>query len=156
MAKYKRRIKLIKPGFQNRLTLVFLGMSVLGMVMQFILFHATLGEFALKLPTDSALLMEVMNQDALRVLGISLGVILPLSYLVGVLTTFRIAGPLHRIEMHLNAIAEDGYTGPCTIRKGDKLQELADCVNEATMSLAQRPAVTVQNQDCKNSKANAA
>jgi hypothetical protein len=151
MAKYKRRIKLIKPEFQNRLTLVFLGMSALGMIIQFILFHATLGEFALMLPTDGALLIEVMNQDALRVLAISLFVILPLSYVVGVLTTFRIAGPLHRIETHLTAIVNDGYTGPCRTRNGDKLQELVDCVNEATLSLSQSSAVPIEA-----SKSNAA
>ncbi len=141
MAKYKRRIKLIKPRFQNQLTMVFLGLSALGLVIQFMLFQSTMGELAAGLPSDGAYLMNEMNSTALRVLAISLLVILPVTYVIGVLTTFRIAGPLHRIEMHLDAIKQDGYTGPCRIRSGDKLQEFAEKLNEATLSLAQREAL---------------
>lgn len=147
MAKHKRRIKLIKPRFQNQLTLVFLGLSALGLVMQFMLFQATMSELAASLPTDGGYLVNEMNGTALRVLGISLFVILPLTYVIGVLTTFRIAGPLHRIEMHMESMKKDGYTGPCRIRKGDKLQEFVDKFNEATLSLAERDPIQSQGTD---------
>ncbi len=147
MSKHKRRIKLIKPRFQNQLTLVFMGMSALGILMQFILFHSTLGKLAAGLPSDGSRLLENMNGALLGVLAITLFAILPLTYLVGVLMTFRVAGPMYRIEQYLKAITKHGYTGPCTIRKGDKLQELVDELNKATEALTEQSTSTTPSQD---------
>lgn len=147
MAKYKRRIKLIKPRFQNRLTLTFMGLSALGILMQFILFHSTMGRLAAGLPSDGSVLMENMNGALLGVLGITLFAILPLTYVVGVLTTFRVAGPMYRVEEYLRDIVKNGYSGPCTIRKGDKLQELVDELNEATLHLVSKSAATPEHPE---------
>lgn len=127
--KHKRKIKLIKPRLQIQLTLIFMSMSVLGLIMQFILFQSTLSQIAAGLPTDGTRLMEQTNGSLMQVLGITLLAILPLTYLVGVLTTFRIAGPVHRMESFLRGVSEHGYTGPCKLRKGDKLQSLCDQLN---------------------------
>ena len=54
MAKYKRKIKLIKPTMQLRLTMVFVGMSALSLLLQFILFMATMSQVALELPREGS------------------------------------------------------------------------------------------------------
>jgi hypothetical protein len=47
---------------------------------------------------------------------------------VGVLATFRLTGPIDRIERHLEAVARGEDPAPCRIRKGDEFQELCDRV----------------------------
>jgi hypothetical protein len=125
MPKYKRRIKLVDPLFQIHLTLIFVGLSAMGLVMQFILFQSSLSKLSSQLPSDGAVLMEAVNGALPGLLGLTILVILPLTYIVGVLTTFRIAGPIFRMKAYLRDAAEHGYTGPCRLRKGDKLTGLA-------------------------------
>lgn len=49
----------------------------------------------------------------------------------GLLLSNRIAGPLMRIERHLNDFAEGKTSGPVQLREGDLFQELAEAVNRA-------------------------
>ncbi len=137
MSKYKRRIKLIKPRLQIQFTLVFLGLSVLGLLMQFLLFQAATTRIAAVLPADGNQVMGEINGTLLSLLGITLLAIMPVTYLVGVLTTFRIAGPVYRMEQYFSELQEHGYTGPCRIRKSDQLQELVAAMNKAVETLAQ-------------------
>jgi hypothetical protein len=54
---------------------------------------------------------------------------------VGVLTTFRVAGPLYRIEMFLKQVARGEKPADCRLRKGDELVEFCEVVNLATAPL---------------------
>jgi hypothetical protein len=58
----------------------------------------------------------------IRVLAFTLAVIVPLLVAVGILLTFRTAGPLYRLETHLEAVIAGRETGPCRLRDGDELQ----------------------------------
>src|SRR5690606_22624222 len=78
---------------------------------------------AADLPQDGQILLERTSGLSVTILVISLGVLLPLCFFVGVLVTFRVAGPLYRFEKHLEAIARGDDPGPCRIRKGDDLQD---------------------------------
>ena len=82
--------------------------------------------------------MDEMGATLLYVIGMSSIVLLPLTFVVGILTTFRIAGPLYRMELHLKKIINGEATGPCTIRKGDKLQDFVNLLNEAVGVLGAR------------------
>lgn len=135
MATYKRRIKLIQPRLQWRLILTFSGIALLGLVLQFILFAATISALAADLPQDGPLMIETIPSYTLAVLGISLCVLLPLSIIVGIMVTFRIAGPLYRFEQHLKAIARGEDPGECRIRKRDELHDLCRTINEAVARL---------------------
>ena len=147
MSKYKRRIKLIKPRLQIQLTLVFLGLSVLGLLMQFLLFQAATTRIASVLPSDGNLVMSEINGTLLSLLGITLLAIMPVTYLIGVLTTFRIAGPAYRMEQYFKDLQQNGYTGPCRIRKGDQLQELVAAMNKAVETLAHSEPVRVDESE---------
>lgn len=80
---------------------------------------------------------------------VTLGLLVPVMTLVGILITHRIAGPAYRMRMHLEAIETTGeIPGPCKIRKGDELQELCSLLNQAIEVVAQgthtvEPAQTV-------------
>lgn len=157
MVQHKRRIKLIKPRLQIQLTLIFMSLSALGILMQFILFQSTLSKLAVGLPNDGSRLMEEMNGSLLGMLGVTLLAILPLTYLVGILTTFRIAGPVYRMEIFLREVAEKGYVYPCKLRKGDRLQDLADQMNTTleTLSQAQHEAPAPPSQGESDSTSSA-
>jgi hypothetical protein len=67
----------------------------------------------------------------LEVLLFSFAVLLPSVLAIGVLLTFRVAGPIYRFERYLEDVAAGRDTGPCRIREGDQLQELCDRINAA-------------------------
>lgn len=140
MAKHKRRIKLVDPKLQIQLTMIFVGLSALGIVMQFILFQSTMSELSSQLPHDGSRLMEAVNGVLPGVLGITLLAIMPLTYIVGVLTTFRIAGPVHRMKMYLRDVEEHGFQKPLRLRRGDKLVELAEQLSHTVEKLAAQAA----------------
>lgn len=127
----KRRKQLVQPRLQMRLVLTFLGVALVGLMLQFVLFAATLSSLAAELPQDGPLLLERIPGYTVTVLVVSVCVLFPLTITVGILTTFRVAGPLYRIERHLEAIARGEDPGECRIRKGDQLQELCDTLNSA-------------------------
>jgi hypothetical protein len=131
MSPYKRSKKLIQPRLQLRLTFTFLGVALLALLLQFLLFGATISALASELPQDGPVLLDRIPQYTLLVFGISLCILLPMTLCVGVLVTFRIAGPLYRFEQHLKAIARGEDPGVCRIRRDDELQDFCKTLNAA-------------------------
>jgi len=138
MAKYKRRIKLIKPSLQLKLTFVFVGLSAMALLLQFVLLANSLSQLALLLPNDGMLLVDKMAPMLFGALATSFVVFLPIVFAVGVLTTFRIAGPLYRFEMFMNQVIRGEKPGDCRIRKGDQLQDFCVVLNEVTRPLREQ------------------
>lgn len=142
VTRHRRTIKLIRPGLQLRLILVFLATSTLALLFQLLLFMSELTQVALDLPHDGLVLVDGVNRMVWTVLAISLGVFLPVTFVIGVLTTHRFAGPVYRFEVFLKQVARGERPPPCKLRKGDELNELCALINEATAPLrAPAPAV---------------
>lgn len=135
MAKYKRRIKLIQPRLQLKLTGWFLSVTVIGLLLQYILFGYFLTQLALQLPGQGAYLVAQADGMLMKALGLTFLLVLPLTLAVGILVTFRVAGPVYRFEQHLGSIARGEDPGTCRIRKGDELQGLCDHINAAVGTL---------------------
>jgi hypothetical protein len=135
MNTYKRRVKLIKPTLQLKLVGTFLGMTALTLLLQYMLVTAHLTDAATRMPDGGSYLMSILPEMMTKVLLLSFLVVLPLMFCVGVLTTFRIAGPVYHFEQYLAAVARGEETGPCRLRKGDELWDLCDRINEATAAL---------------------
>jgi hypothetical protein len=135
MARYKRRIQLIKPSLQLRLTLVFVALGAIGLVLQLLFFTARLAELAVFLPQDGEMFATEVDRILLEGLLVSALVFLPLTFAVGVLTTFRIAGPLYRFEMHLKQLLRGERPGPIRLRKGDQLVDFCELLNRTVASL---------------------
>lgn len=133
----RRRIKLIKPRMQLRLTGVFLGLSGLGFLLQSLHVGLRLSELAGTLPHDGTFLMAMLPELPVEILLFSFGMLLPLTVAVGILVTFRIAGPVYRFERYLTQVKNGEQPGPCRLRKGDDLQELCELINEVTEPLRQ-------------------
>jgi len=131
---YKRRIKLIKPKLQMKLVGVFVGLSALGFLLQSLHVGLRLSELAANVPEGGTYLMAVMPELPIEILLVSFGMLLPLTIAVGILVTFRIAGPVYRFEKYLKSVIRGEEVGPCRIRKGDEFQELCELINEVTVA----------------------
>jgi len=68
----------------------------------------------------------------LRDLAIAFLVFLPLTFFVGILSTFRVAGPLYRFEKFLESLQRGERPPDFRLRKGDELHDLAELLNQAT------------------------
>lgn len=156
MAKYKRRVKLIQPRLQLKLIGTFLGMSALAMLLQFLLFTSSMSEVAAQLPEDGAIMLAELQESTWQIFLLSYGMLLPLTFLVGVLVTFRWAGPIYRFKDHLGRIARGERPGHCHIRRGDELQDLCSVLNKAIDNLQGHEGVEIAKDSTHESMGKAA
>ena len=138
---YKRKRKLIRPGLQLRLSGVFVGLVTLMLLLQYMLLGAELYRAAGELPSDGTRLLAMTDGVALRVVVASALVFLPLTLLVGVLASFRIAGPVYRFERFLEALRDGEQPEDFQLRDGDELKEIATLLNDATRPMRTRATV---------------
>ena len=135
MPRVRRRIKLIQPRLQLKLILASVGICLLGLLFECLFFAMCLAELALDLPQDGQIVLESVRPMLVKVALVSCLGILPLVFIVGLLTTFRVAGPLYRLEMFLKQVARGEKPADCRLRKGDELMEFCELVNVATAPL---------------------
>lgn len=129
--------KLVRPRLQLRLTLSFVGLAFLALAFQFVLFTSVMSQTLEQAPGSFSEQFVAIAGAYRRVFLISLGVVLPLTALVGVMTTFRIVGPLFNITRFLQRTLDGENPGECRLRSGDEYQDLAELVNRATEPLRQ-------------------
>lgn len=131
MALAKRSQKLNKTALQVKMILAFLLVATVSA-----LFHVyLLNRFALlaarRLPTDGDQMLALVPDMLTTSLLVTLAVLVPGTFLVGLLVTHRVAGPVHALERYLERHLEGAEQGPCALRKGDELQELCSLMNQA-------------------------
>ena len=132
---FKRRKKLIDPALQLRLTGTFVALSALALLLQYLLFANILAQAAAEMPDGGSQLAARTGRLLTETLATSALVVLPLIAAVGVLATFKVAGPLYRFRVYLNQVKRGEDPGPCRIRKSDALQDLALLITETTEPL---------------------
>lgn len=132
MPRYRRRIRLIRPRLQLRLMSAFFGVALLALSLQYLVFQRTLSELALELPNDGAVLTVETNARLGWTFILSVGLLAPAMFVVGLLLTHRIAGPIYRFEEFLKSVIAGRMREECRIRKGDEFQDLCDLINRAT------------------------
>ncbi len=140
MAQHKRRIQLINPSLQLKLCLIFLGLSLVCLMLQFTLVYAAITEIGM----SSSLYGSLMISEISRVLWhrflFTAAAAVPLTLFLGILVTFRIAGPVYRFERHLEAVIAGKNPRPCRVRNGDEFHELCTLINQVTLLVPNRSA----------------
>jgi hypothetical protein len=131
----RRRFRLIRPRLQLRLIGAFFGVSALSLVLQYLVFVRVLAAAAQRLPTDGELLMPALHGDLLFVLALSFGLLAPATFVIGVLVTHRVAGPVYRFETWLKQVLAGETRADCRLRQGDELTELCELLNRATATV---------------------
>ncbi len=133
-----RKKYLIEPNFQIR----FLNFISLGIVLNlflylvsnlFVFYRLTIfAEGAKGMITDDTLtLIENLSKDQLIVLLLSSLLITVFSYGVGLVMTHRAAGPLFRINKHLDEFNSTKKFTKISLREKDFFKETADKINLA-------------------------
>src|SRR5690349_2586895 len=140
--KYHRTIKLILPEPQLKLIFVFVGISALSLVLQYLLLMSALSRTANELPHDGMLLLDGLGGIVWRILAITAGLILPLTLVVGILATHRFAGPIYRFKIFLKQVIAGEKPADCRLRKGDELQDVCDLINQATAPVRRQASAT--------------
>ena len=135
---YRRKKKLIKPRLQLVYSTVFLSAAGIYVLLQSILTQATIARISEELPADAKVLVPALVDGLQQNLVITMTVLVPLTVALGVLVTFRVAGPIYRVETYLKQVIDGEDPGPCRIRKADELQELAALISEATEPIRAR------------------
>lgn len=129
----RRRFRLVRPKLQLSLMLSFLGISVLALLVQYLVFIQVMTQLAAELPDDGGLLMGEIPKRLQWVLFGSFALVTPAILYVGVLTTKRIVGPIYRFETYLKQVLEGKMREECRIREGDEFTELCALINRATL-----------------------
>jgi hypothetical protein len=131
----RRRTKLILPRLQLWLIGTLTGTASLALVAQYQILTTRLAEFAQTMPSGGSYLAQEIPRLTTGMLLISFGLLLPTIVGLGVLVTFRIAGPIFRFKQHLDAVARGEDVGPCRVRRGDLLHDLCASINQAVGTL---------------------
>lgn len=140
-----RKNRLIRNDIQLRLSLTFMLLTSVGLVLQFMLFLATMTGKGLDESGLGRVHAEIVDAT-LQALLLSAVVVLPLTMVVGVLATHRYAGPIFAFRQFLEAIVRGERPGDLRLRKGDELLDVCDALNRATAPLrheneaSERPA----------------
>ncbi|MFN0058369.1 MAG: hypothetical protein ACKVX7_07915 [Planctomycetota bacterium] len=127
-----RRKKLINPPLQLKMVCVFLALSLAGLATFGWLSAVTTMRLTTALSFEQA---DFARQALLQNFVGTLVVLIPVTVVVGVLVTFRVAGPAYRMEKHLDEIIAGKNPGACRIRQRDEFQSLCRKLNEACDAL---------------------
>jgi hypothetical protein len=146
MLKYKRKKKLINPVLQLRLSAVFAMAALAGVLAQFILLNIVLADLGREFPAYAELLQKHWPSLLWKTVWITIGLVLPFTLGLGILVTFRLAGPLYRFETYMGQVARGEDPGPCRIRKGDMLQSTCDVINTLCAPIRARNASASSNE----------
>ena len=141
----RRKIYLINPRFQWRFIGFMAAVSLLAILILYgsnVLFFRNMRQDALAagLTPDNPFfdfLDEQKSALSMVYFGIS-AVAFVLMVGLGVLYSHRIAGPLHRLNSHMKAIALGGEPAPVNFRRRDQFQELAETFNAMIAGLRKR------------------
>ncbi len=145
--RHRRRKKLIKPGIQMRMVAAFLCVGVVVILIQGVVLFHMLTRLAADLPNEGGLIVKDIPAMVGRSLLIGTGLIIPSIFVIGVLVTFRVAGPLYRFEMFLKQVANGEKPGPCKLRKGDELKGLCELLNVVTAPLREGEVALLEGGD---------
>jgi methyl-accepting chemotaxis protein len=135
---HRRKNYFIKPGFQSRLTAIFILIVIIvanivgALVYGFsvIKLEGSLVDEA-KLPIDSKQLGQTLLPGVIIAELISIFIVA----FICIFVTHTIAGPVYRMEKVARNIGEGDLTHFIKLRPKDELKDLADTMNEMTMGL---------------------
>lgn len=128
-----RRQKLVLAEFQLRLVLLVAAAAGVAAGVQALMLDQAIGIVAKTLPNDASLLeAELPGLMARATLG-TLALLFPLLYFLALAVSFRFCGPLVRLRRFLSAVESGEQVEPCSLRRGDRLQDLCAMLNLATL-----------------------
>ncbi len=133
---FQRKRVLILPRLQWRLVAAFLSAACISTVVQMLLLNLALTRLANEAPAARGPVLEASPDILWTQIVLTFGLMVPLIIAVGLLETFRVAGPLYKFEGYLKDVLAGRNPAPCTLRQEDELQDLCRLINAATQPVA--------------------
>ncbi len=129
---YRRRKKLIRLDVQLRVVLIALGVASLVLLINFQLgilaFSKLSGEVTKGM--DARVAFEGLQNALFNRFLVSIGFSIPIAVAVGILYSFKFAGPIYRFGKYFRELQSGRWDARCSLRKGDDLQDLCASMNE--------------------------
>ena len=144
-----RRNILIDPRLQWKFILSFTCLASAAVVFEAIVVNRMLANLSGTMPEGGDVLRSEMTGILFQGIGYTLVLLVPISVTMGMLATFRVAGPLFAIRRYLRRLAAGEEVGDCRIRERDELHDLCDAVNGAVGALRAR----LESSDADSSEA---
>lgn len=151
MSQIRRRKKyFVKPGFQSRLTAIFiLIVIIVANIVGALIYGFSVSQLEdqlvkeSKLPLDSNQLGQALLPGVIMAELISIFVVA----FICIFVTHTIAGPVYRMERVTHSIGEGDLTNFIKLRPKDELKDLADSMNEMTMGLRNKVILFKETTD---------
>lgn len=127
----RRKRKLIRVDLQLKIVFLTLLVACLALLINFQLSLAALWSLEATLSNTSSveLLVEEVREVLLQKFLLSVGIGIPFAVSVGLLYSFKFCGPICRFKVYFSELCGGSWRKPCTLRKGDDLQDVAQAIN---------------------------
>ncbi len=128
-----RTKKLIRLDVQLRVVLIALCVASCVLLVNFQLSLGAVASAAkgLKNGTSARAAIEDLRISMINRFALSIGLTIPMAAVVGILYSFKFAGPIHGLSKYFNQLKLGPWNKRCSLRKGDDLQDLATAINDA-------------------------
>lgn len=128
-----RRTKFIRFDVQFRVILIALCVACLVLLINFQMSMAALGSVkgSFERGVSATMTFEEMRNAVISRFLLSIGITIPIAAAVGILYSFRFAGPLYRFDRYFNELKTGRWSNRCSVRKGDDLQDMCGAINGA-------------------------
>ena len=128
-----RKKKLIRLDVQLRVVLIALCVASCVLLVNFQLSLGAVASAAkgLKNGTSARAAIEDLRISMINRFALSIGLTIPMAAVVGILYSFKFAGPIHGLSKYFNQLKLGPWNKRCSLRKGDDLQDLATAINDA-------------------------
>ncbi len=146
----RRKRYFIKPGFQSRLTAIFiLIVIIVANIVGALVYGFSIEKLETKLVVESKLPIDTtqLGQALLPGVIIAEAVSILVVAFICVFVTHTIAGPVYRMERVAKSIGEGDLTNFIKLRPKDELKDLADAMNEMTMGLRSKVLSIKESSD---------
>jgi len=134
----RRKRYFIKPGFQSRLTAIFiLIVIIVANIVGALVYGFSIEKLENKLVVESKLPIDTTQLGQALLPGVIIAELVSICVVafICVFVTHTIAGPVYRMERVAKSIGEGDLTNFIKLRPKDELKDLADAMNEMTMGL---------------------
>ncbi|MBF0545903.1 MAG: methyl-accepting chemotaxis protein [Candidatus Riflebacteria bacterium] len=146
----RRKRYFIKPGFQSRLTAIFiLIVIIVANIVGALVYGFSIEKLENKLVVESKLPIDtsLLGQALLPGVVIAELISILIVCFICIFVTHTIAGPVYRMERVSKSIGTGDLTNFIKLRPKDELKDLADSMNEMTMGLRNKVLLIRENSD---------
>lgn len=144
----RRKRYFIKPGFQSRLTMIFiLIVIIVANLVGAIVYGISIDKLEKKLIEEHKLPLDPIQIGQTLLPGVVIAELISICVVafISIFVTHTIAGPVYRMERVCRDIGSGNLTNVIKLRPKDELKDLADAMNLMTDGLKERIA-TMQEQ----------